>query len=128
MSNLIDALTTLTVGVVSNAVQDISFNESAFDSLVLPSNKKELIHGFIATHQSNMTQFDDVIQGKGRGIILLLCGPPGVGKTLTAESVAEEMVSFGNRSDHAVILMLTPVLRAESTTLPDVRRRSWLRF
>lgn len=78
----------------SNAVQDIAFNESAFDSLVLPSNKKELIHGFIATHQSNMTQFDDVIQGKGRGIILLLCGPPGVGKTLTAESVAEEMVSL----------------------------------
>ncbi|KAK5165851.1 uncharacterized protein LTR77_008774 [Saxophila tyrrhenica] len=74
-----------------NAVQDISFNESAFDSLVLPSNKKELIHGFIETHQNHMTQFDDVIQGKGRGIILLLCGPPGVGKTLTAESVAEEM-------------------------------------
>ncbi|KAG9996491.1 P-loop containing nucleoside triphosphate hydrolase protein, partial [Aureobasidium melanogenum] len=35
--------------------------------------------------------YDDVIQGKGRGIILLLCGPPGVGKTLTAESVAEHM-------------------------------------
>jgi len=58
---------------------------------VLPKNKKELIHGFIDTHQNHMNQFDDVIQGKGRGIILLLCGPPGVGKTLTAESVAEEM-------------------------------------
>lgn len=38
-----------------------------------------------------MSSFDDVVAGKGRGIILLLCGPPGVGKTLTAESVAEEM-------------------------------------
>jgi SpoVK/Ycf46/Vps4 family AAA+-type ATPase len=37
------------------------------------------------------TQFDDIIEGKGRGIIMLLSGPPGVGKTLTAESVAENM-------------------------------------
>ena len=74
-----------------NAVQDISFNTKAFDSLVLPANQKELILGFTATQQSYRSQFDDVIEGKGRGIILLLCGPPGVGKTLTAESVAEEM-------------------------------------
>ncbi|KAH9828061.1 ATPase family associated with various cellular activities (AAA) [Teratosphaeria destructans] len=74
-----------------NAVQDIDFNSRAFDSLVLPKNQKELILGFTATQQSYRSQFDDVIEGKGRGIILLLCGPPGVGKTLTAESVAEEM-------------------------------------
>lgn len=74
-----------------NAVQDIDFSSRAFDSLVLPKNQKELILGFTATQQSYRSQFDDVIEGKGRGIILLLCGPPGVGKTLTAESVAEEM-------------------------------------
>ncbi|KAK0255030.1 hypothetical protein LTR91_011465 [Friedmanniomyces endolithicus] len=74
-----------------NAVQDIDFSSRAFDSLVLPRNQKELILGFTATQQSYRSQFDDVIEGKGRGIILLLCGPPGVGKTLTAESVAEEM-------------------------------------
>lgn len=74
-----------------NAVQEIGFSTRAFDSLVLPSNHKELILGFTDTQQSYRSQFDDVIEGKGRGIILLLCGPPGVGKTLTAESVAEEM-------------------------------------
>lgn len=73
-----------------NAVQDIAFNNKAFESLVLPANQKELILGFTSTQQAYRSQFDDVIEGKGRGIILLLCGPPGVGKTLTAESVAEE--------------------------------------
>ncbi|KAK5134730.1 hypothetical protein LTR04_004664, partial [Oleoguttula sp. CCFEE 6159] len=74
-----------------NSVQEITFNSKAFDSLVLPSNQKELILGFTQSQQSLRSTFDDVIEGKGRGIILLLSGPPGVGKTLTAESVAEEM-------------------------------------
>ncbi|TKA79105.1 hypothetical protein B0A49_01828 [Cryomyces minteri] len=74
-----------------NSVQEITFNSKAFDSLVLPSNQKELILGFTQSQQSFRSTFDDVIEGKGRGIILLLSGPPGVGKTLTAESVAEEM-------------------------------------
>jgi hypothetical protein len=39
---------------------------------VLPKNQKELILGFTATQQSYRSQFDDVIEGKGRGIILLL--------------------------------------------------------
>ncbi|KAK4201840.1 hypothetical protein QBC40DRAFT_323006 [Triangularia verruculosa] len=33
--------------------------------------------------------FDDFIAGKGKGLIFLLHGKPGLGKTLTAESVAE---------------------------------------
>ena len=92
-----------------NSVKDVNFNARAFDSLVLPESQKELILGFTETQQAMRNAFDDVIEGKGRGIILLLCGPPGnmiivellciavsnsklgVGKTLTAESVAEEM-------------------------------------
>jgi len=33
--------------------------------------------------------FADIITGKGAGCIFLLHGPPGVGKTLTAEAIAE---------------------------------------
>ncbi|KAJ4352210.1 uncharacterized protein N0V89_007557 [Didymosphaeria variabile] len=74
-----------------NCVKEIEWQKDAFDRLVLPKNQKELILGFTESQQKHRAAFDDVIEGKGRGMIILLCGPPGVGKTLTAESVAEEM-------------------------------------
>ncbi|TID15879.1 P-loop containing nucleoside triphosphate hydrolase protein [Venturia nashicola] len=73
---------------------EIAWNEGAFNRLVLPPLQKELILGFTESqncYKDNEDAFDDVIEGKGKGMILLLCGPPGVGKTLTTESVAEEM-------------------------------------
>lgn len=74
-----------------NCVKDIEWQTDAFDRLVLPKNQKELILGFTESQRKFRNTFDDVIEGKGRGMIILLCGPPGVGKTLTAESMAEEM-------------------------------------
>lgn len=74
-----------------NCVQDITWQSDAFDRLVLPKNQKELILGFTESQRKMKDTFDDVIEGKGKGMIILLCGPPGVGKTLTSESVAEEM-------------------------------------
>ena len=69
-----------------SSVKDIKYNEGAFDSLVLPEDHKELILALTESQVANKESFDDVIQGKGRGMIMLLSGPPGVGKTLTAES------------------------------------------
>ena len=68
------------------SVKDIKYNDAAFDSLVLPADHKELILALTESQVANKETFDDVIQGKGKGIIMLLSGPPGVGKTLTAES------------------------------------------
>ncbi|KAL9583119.1 MAG: hypothetical protein Q9212_002892 [Teloschistes hypoglaucus] len=72
-----------------DSVRDIEWSDTAFERLVLPKDQKELILALIESQIANKDTFDDVIQGKGKGMILLLSGPPGVGKTLTAESVAE---------------------------------------
>ena len=70
-------------------VQDIVWNEEAFDSLVLPNDEKDLLLAFAEGQANPNNKFDDFIKGKGKGIVMLLSGAPGVGKTLTAEAVAE---------------------------------------
>lgn len=70
----------------------VKFNETAFDSLVMTGSRKKLIQALVMSHSSNHDgdqQNADVIAGKGEGSIFLLHGPPGVGKTLTAEAIAE---------------------------------------
>lgn len=71
-------------------ISDVVWNSNAFDRLVLPADQKELILAFSESQLAG-SNFDDVITGKGKGIICLLSGPPGVGKTLTAEAVAENL-------------------------------------
>ncbi|KAI1389583.1 P-loop containing nucleoside triphosphate hydrolase protein [Hypoxylon trugodes] len=73
-------------------VKDIVWNMDAFGQLVLPQEEyKEIIWAFVEAQLSGSDNFDDIVKGKGKGVILLLSGEPGTGKTLTAESVAEAM-------------------------------------
>ncbi len=70
-------------------LRDVVWNDDAFRALVLGDRQKKLIHALVREHASESNGFDDVIVGKGRGLIGLLAGTPGCGKTLTAEAVAE---------------------------------------
>ncbi|OJJ47067.1 hypothetical protein ASPZODRAFT_132000 [Penicilliopsis zonata CBS 506.65] len=73
-----------------SGVSEIDWNEDAFDSLVLPDNQKSIVKALVESHTFNAAQnIDDVIQGKGKGLVAVLHGPPGTGKTLTAEGIAE---------------------------------------
>jgi ATP-dependent Lon protease len=44
--------------------------------------------------RSTASKLDDFVDGKGRGVIILLSGSTGVGKILMAESIAETMEVF----------------------------------
>lgn len=70
--------------------------------LQLDNDYKELLLSFVKNHHSSrgprrsnhsrgadeVPKSLDIIEGKGRGLAILLHGPPGVGKTLTAETIA----------------------------------------
>ncbi|GIZ46082.1 hypothetical protein CKM354_000922100 [Cercospora kikuchii] len=77
-----------------SGVEDIVWNDDAYDSLVLPNDKKSTVRALVESHKFHPAQaIDDVIQGKGKGLVFVLHGPPGTGKTLTAESVSEALRS-----------------------------------
>jgi hypothetical protein len=72
-----------------DGLREAAFNDRAFEQLVLPPARKRLIEALVLSHADAGRETADVISGKGEGSIFLLHGPPGVGKTLTAEAIAE---------------------------------------
>jgi hypothetical protein len=55
----------------------------AFDHLVLPTDQKRIIRSLIDSH-AFPGRARDTVQLKGKGLVILLHGTPGSGKTLTA--------------------------------------------
>ncbi|KAG6906976.1 hypothetical protein DXG01_011141 [Tephrocybe rancida] len=76
-------------GFALENLQPVEWSDTAFESLVLGRNEKQIIRALIQQHSNRKNTLDDVISGKGKGFIGLLSGNPGCGKTLTAEAVAE---------------------------------------
>ncbi|KAI1125818.1 AAA family ATPase [Nemania abortiva] len=65
-----------------------TWNKQSFDHLVVDNETKELVQALVM-HQIAREKGTDIIERKGNGLIILLHGGPGTGKTFTAESVAE---------------------------------------
>lgn len=90
-------------------LSEIEWNSRCFEDLVLDLTVKKTVQALVSTHAQKRKHdgdgygFDDIVKGKGLRLVCVLHGPPGVGKTLTAECVAEfvkrllYMVSSGER-------------------------------
>ena len=63
--------------VLVDGLFPINFTESTFDRLVLPASRKRMIKALV--RHSNDT-FNDIVSGKGAGVVFLLYGPPGCGE------------------------------------------------
>jgi hypothetical protein len=77
-------------GYVYVDVDDVApyeFDQDAMSRLHLPAEMLAVLTRVFETPTSGL--FGDVIRGKHGGAVVLACGNPGVGKTLTAEVYAE---------------------------------------
>ncbi|KUI55018.1 ATPase family AAA domain-containing protein 3 [Cytospora mali] len=77
---------------------EVQPRDKAIDNLVLTKSRKDMIKALLHNYSMNSsgnpgkvpdTWSADFIEDKGDGRIFLLHGPPGVGKTYTAECIAE---------------------------------------
>ena len=96
-----------------------SLRETRFEDLVLPHGHKQLLEALVKyqlrlkSPNGNTAISMDVVKGKGHGLIILLHGPPGVGKTSTAECVAAHLkrplfpITCGDLGDNAATVEKT---------------------
>ncbi|KAF2963249.1 hypothetical protein GQX73_g10320 [Xylaria multiplex] len=85
-----------------NFLKPIRRQPGVFENLKILKDYKDIVRGLVASHfqrkalerryvdMSTEGPSQDLIQNKGRGLVVLLHGVPGVGKTATAEAVAME--------------------------------------
>ena len=81
-----------------DCLEPVTQKSEGFDGLELPKGHQQMVEALVKEHfikkeihekQGRSAPGMDIVSGKGKGLIILLHGAPGVGKTSTAECVAQ---------------------------------------
>jgi hypothetical protein len=81
-------------------LREIEWSADPYQSLQLSVDRKRLVHKLVkGFNTSDVDVYDDIIKGKGKGLIFLLHGSPGLGKTLTAGTSKRHPISFIYHTD-----------------------------
>ena len=81
------------VALAVSQLRDPEWDKKALDKVIMAPARRELLRSLVSAHQPETEghgRSDDVSKSRSRGLVGLLSGPPGVGKTVTAEAAAEE--------------------------------------
>ncbi|KAF8847949.1 hypothetical protein BDZ45DRAFT_811180 [Acephala macrosclerotiorum] len=106
-------------------IEDIKWSPSPYACLSIPDEQRDVIMALVEARMDRSVVFDDFVRGKGKGLIALLqygstplllnhaltgeSGPPGVGKTFTAEAVSEHL----KRPLYSISVGELPILAAD---------------
>ena len=81
--------------------KEVTFDKHAFDHLVLETSNKSIIRALVESTKKEFFDskqlMNDVISGKGGGLVICLHGRPGTGMLLTFTK--QEVLMIGNRED-----------------------------
>ncbi len=69
-------------------LRPVNWKDDAWDKLILEEEQKLVLQALVTSHSYPENARDQPEQ-KGKGLVILLHGSPGSGKTLSAESSAE---------------------------------------
>src|SRR5271170_2184906 len=79
------------VQMTVDGLSPIIWDAEAYNKLVLPEDTKKLVKSLVQACRTDTKLIKDIISTKGSGVVFVLHGEPGTGKTLTAEAIGEEL-------------------------------------